>query len=135
MSLPHLELIIAQDAAGTTTAALRVELPHRRADLVPPEAISLDTVALRSLIVTPDDYGAALTAMVFTPALREGWQRAVGFAEAIIVFARERRGTTSPRSMHPRKTARRRSCCSMSLVTWRNVRPWLSGERGGRSGR
>ncbi|MEI6779037.1 MAG: tetratricopeptide repeat protein, partial [Chloroflexales bacterium] len=30
----------------------------------------------------PDDYGAALTAMVFTPALREGWQRAVGFAEA-----------------------------------------------------
>ena len=82
MSLPHLELIIAQDTAGATTAALRVELPPRRADLVPPEAISLDTIALRSLIVTPDAYGAALTAMVFTPALREGWQRAVGFAEA-----------------------------------------------------
>ncbi len=82
MPVPYLELIIAQDAAGATTAALRVELPNRRADLVPPEAISLDAIALRRLIVTPDAYGAALTAMVFTPALREGWQRAGGFAEA-----------------------------------------------------
>ncbi|WP_161569202.1 CHAT domain-containing protein [Candidatus Oscillochloris fontis] len=78
----NIELTITRTADGATTAALRAELPNRRADLVPPEPIPLDAVALRALTTIPDAYGVALTAMVFAPALREGWQRVRGFADA-----------------------------------------------------
>lgn len=80
MPTADLELTITRAADGTTTAALRVELPTRRAEW-PPEPISLDATALCALTSHSDAYGAALTAMIFTPALREGWQRVRGFAE------------------------------------------------------
>jgi len=81
MPTPAIKLIITRDADAPATAELRVELPNRRADLVAPTPIALSDVALRGLTAIPDAYGAALTAMVFTPALREGWQRACGYAE------------------------------------------------------
>ncbi|NNJ10577.1 tetratricopeptide repeat protein [Chloroflexales bacterium ZM16-3] len=81
MPTTDLELIIARAADGMTSAALRVELPNRRADLVPPEAIKLKPTVLLEYADDPDSYGAMLTAMLFTPALREGWQRARGYAE------------------------------------------------------
>ncbi|WP_129630493.1 CHAT domain-containing protein [Candidatus Oscillochloris fontis] len=82
MPTTDLELTITRAADGATTAALRAELPNHRADLVPPEPVSLDAMALRALTTIPDAYGAALTAMVFAPGLREAWQRVRGFAEA-----------------------------------------------------
>jgi tetratricopeptide (TPR) repeat protein len=79
MPLPNLELQIAQHN-GATTANLRLVLTNTRIDLVS-AAILLDEVLLRTLRLEPDSYGAALTAMVFVPPLREAWQRALGYAE------------------------------------------------------
>jgi hypothetical protein len=81
MPTADIELTIARASNQPATAALRVELPTRRADLAPPAPITLDDTALRALTAIPAAYGAALTAMVFSPALREAWQRARGFAE------------------------------------------------------
>ena len=80
MHVVDIELIIAR-SAGATTAALRVALPNRPADLAEDEPISLDDGALRALRTIPDAYAGALTGMVFVPALREAWQRALGFTE------------------------------------------------------
>lgn len=75
------ELTITRDQAGCITAGLRVELPTRRADLADAVPITLSEQALRALAPMPTVYGAALTEMVFTPPLREAWQRARGFVE------------------------------------------------------
>lgn len=81
MPIPDLELTIARAADGATTAALRVALPGRRADLAEDVPIDLDDTLLLSLTARPALYGASLSEMVFVPALREAWQRALGYAE------------------------------------------------------
>lgn len=76
------ELIILRSPGGNTTASLRVELPTRRADLAEHIDIPLDDILLRSLALSPDEYGEQLTDMVFGKRrLREAWERARGFAE------------------------------------------------------
>lgn len=66
---------------GAASASLRVDLPNRRADLAENVPILLDDEALRALMLIPDAYAGALSGMVFAPALREAWQRALGYAE------------------------------------------------------
>lgn len=75
-----LELTITS-TGGQTSAALHVELPSRRVGLADSLPLRIDTVALRAMSLMPDDYGAALSRMVFVSALREAWQRALGYAE------------------------------------------------------
>jgi len=81
MALPDLELIITRTPGGAATAALRVELPSRRADLVEDVPVTLHDEALRGLLHIPNAYAGALTGMIFVPQLREAWQRALGYAE------------------------------------------------------
>jgi len=76
-----IELAVTRHLDGTTVAALRIELPHQRIDSVLGVPLTLDDHVLRALSLSPDVYGATLTAMVFTPALGEGWRAARGFAE------------------------------------------------------
>lgn len=63
-----LELIITHTNAQTT-ATLRAELPSRQVDLVEDVPLALDAAALLALSNSPAVYGAALTEMVFVPAL------------------------------------------------------------------
>ena len=81
MVLPDVELIITRRVDGTTTASMRVELPSHRVDPVRGVPIMLDDAALTALTLSPDVYGAALTAMVFPPTLREAWREARGYAD------------------------------------------------------
>jgi len=76
-----IELTIARRIDSATTAALRIELPHHRVDPVAGVPITLNDEALRALSLTPDVYGATLTAMVFSAPLREAWHEARGFAD------------------------------------------------------
>jgi hypothetical protein len=81
MSTTDLELTIARAVDGATTADLRVTLPGRRADLAMGVPLDLDDTLLLSMATRPALYGASLSEMVFAPALREAWQRALGYAE------------------------------------------------------
>lgn len=78
---PSIELAITRRPDGTTTAALRIELPQQRLDPVRDVPLALDDTVLRALSLSPDVYGATLTAMVFPPTLREAWQATRGFAD------------------------------------------------------
>jgi hypothetical protein len=81
MPITDVELIITRATDGATTADLRVELPSRRADLATQVPITLDDITLRALATSPPVYGAALTEMLFVPALREAWREARGYAD------------------------------------------------------
>ena len=102
MTIPDLELIIARAPGGAATASLRVELPSRRADLADDVPISLNDEALRALIGIPDAYAGALTGMVFVPALREAWQRAIGYAEGSSGLLRVRLHLRGDDALHTR---------------------------------
>jgi Tfp pilus assembly protein PilF len=79
MVVPNLELTITL-RDGSASAALRIVLPNTRTNLGE-AAITFDAVRLRALSHIPDEYGAALTEMVFVPPLREAWQQALDYAE------------------------------------------------------
>ncbi|NTU85103.1 MAG: CHAT domain-containing protein, partial [Chloroflexales bacterium] len=81
MPTPRLELIITRTADGATTATLHLHLAGRRAELAEDVPITIGDEGLRGLSSLPAAYGGALTNMIFVPALREAWQRALGSAE------------------------------------------------------
>ncbi|MCS6883038.1 MAG: CHAT domain-containing protein [Oscillochloridaceae bacterium] len=81
MAAIALELAITR-SGDAYAATLTARLPGADARLAAEAPIALNAEALRALEPTPDVYGAALTAMVFPPALREAWARARGAGEA-----------------------------------------------------
>src|SRR5690606_8169011 len=101
MAIPDIELIIARRADGATTASMRVALTAQRADLVPGTPITLDDESLKRLIVQPDVYGAALTAMVFaSKELLGAWREARGYADGLGVPLRLRLNLEGDDTLH-----------------------------------
>jgi len=60
----------------------------------------LDAEQLRALSDTPDAYGAALTAMLFVPALREAWREARGYRAGVGGALRVRLFLDGPDTLH-----------------------------------
>lgn len=79
MSTIALELAITR-AGATHAATLTARLPEADACLAA-APVTLDAETLRTLEYSPEAYGAALSAMVFPPPLREAWARACGASE------------------------------------------------------
>lgn len=78
---PLIEITIRRSRESTFTAELRAFQRTSIILLAPAQPVTISVEALRSLSTLPDAYGAALSAMVFPPALREAWQRARGASE------------------------------------------------------
>ena len=100
MQATDIDLTIARAADGATSAALRVELPSRRANLAENVPLDLDGTLLLSLAARPALYGASLSEMVFVSALREAWQRALGYAEGAGERLRVRLSLKGDDSLH-----------------------------------
>ncbi len=93
MDVADLELTLRRQSNGATTADLTLRAPDGIRDselaLGAPTAISGDD--LLSLALDPDRYGRALTAQLFSdPRLREGWIKAMGFAQGASAAVRVR---------------------------------------------
>ena len=80
MSTIALELAITR-SGDTYAATLTARQPGADACLAAEVPVTIDVEALRALELTPEVYGAALSAMVFPQPLREAWARARGAGE------------------------------------------------------
>jgi len=74
------ELTIRRLPDASVAAELHAELPRSRANLGS-APVTVSSKALRGLMLLPDAYAAALTAMTLPQALHPAWQRAKGYAE------------------------------------------------------
>jgi hypothetical protein len=93
MDVADLELTLRRQSDGATTADLSLRAPDSIRDselaLGVPTAISGDD--LLTLALDPEGYGRALTAQLFSdPRLREGWIKAMAFAQGASAAVRVR---------------------------------------------